>query len=179
MAWTADREAASTPDASASGASPNSGTAGAGGERLCELCRKPLVAGREVTVTDETTQEEHLYRCIHCAIVAMQRQFPRSRAEAWSGVTHQRISLTRKGDTWQSEPAAAVLLVLPEAAGECLARHQIFAGRQEYQQYLDAHPEWPASVPTFDLSQVEEIIRAGLPQGEETAAAPSAVNSQP
>jgi hypothetical protein len=130
------------------------------------MCRKPLVAGREVVVTDLATWQRHFYRCVHCAIVAMSRQFPQARAELTSAVQRRPITLLRDGDQWRSKPDTAVLLILPEENGECIARHQTFADPEEFQAYLRDHPNLAAQKPqSYDLSDVDAIIRAGYAGG--------------
>jgi len=131
---------------------------------LCEMCHKPIVPARAVCLLDRATGTKHRYRCVHCALVAMHSQFPRSQTTAPSGLTGRPIRIERLQSRWRSAPRSAVFLILKEKEGECLDRHQAFSSVQEYQRYLSKHPHLQALRPgLYRLDQIRKMIQAGMP----------------
>ncbi len=130
-------------------------------KELCELCKKPLVADKEVLVREDGRR--HLYRCVHCALTAMKNMQVAS-AAAKSGLEKREITITKKADQWSVEPVSAVFLILPEAGKECVDRHKVFTNEAEFTNYLNSQPRLKALSPKkYTLSHLEEMIPAGQP----------------
>jgi len=129
----------------------------------CELCKKPLAAGKEVVV--QTEERHHLYRCVHCALNAMMKM-REAQANLLSGLERKTLIITKKRGNLRVEPSSAVFLILPEAAGDCLDRHLAFAEEAEFSRYLENHPELKALSPKrFTIADLEEMLPAGRPPG--------------
>ena len=72
------------------------------------------------------------------AMLSMAKDMPTSRAIAACPMTGQQVRLIRTGARWTALPRDAVFLLLGNAeAGPNL----VFAGQQQYIQYLARHPE--------------------------------------
>jgi hypothetical protein len=132
-------------------------------ERSCALCEKPIAPGEEVFLdTDEAGSTA--YRCVHCALTAQAATEQPSSIRTRSPLSDAPITIRHDLDGWSVTPASTVFLSLPEEGGECMDRHRAFSGPDEYEHYLEAHPELSAdtAVP-YRIEQIAELLAAGLP----------------
>jgi YHS domain-containing protein len=127
----------------------------------CELCGKPIVARSEVVLTTAGDKAEHHYRCIHCALLAA-RDWQKGdvRLGAQSAVLGERVTWTRTNGAWRVDPASATVLALPEANGDCLSAHLVFADSSEYDVYRSDHPAASKHHP-MAAGKVDSILTAG------------------
>ena len=128
----------------------------------CEMCGKPLVADKVVKV--KVGEQQHRYRCVHCALTAMD-DMQQATAQVPSGLDKKLVRITKQKDQWQVQPAAAVFLVLPETAGECIDRHLAFVDQAEFTRYLKIRPDLKALSPKqYRLTSLKEMLAAGRPR---------------
>lgn len=126
---------------------------------LCEVCKKPLIEGKEVFLYEDAN--EHVYRCVHCAL-GEQVKYPDSKIIARSAVYGKKITVERKNGEWSAHPQTLVILSLPEAGGECLDRHLSFVNMEEFNVYLESNPYIAEKNPkAHTLQEIEDLLRSG------------------
>lgn len=105
---------------------------------MCEVCEKPIPAGKEIVLN--SAGQEHLFRCPNCALT-YGKDLDSFFAVLKSGVYEKTISVQKKGNDWQISPAnGVVFLSLPEYEGECIDRHKVFINTDEFESYLEKNP---------------------------------------
>ncbi|NIM07054.1 MAG: hypothetical protein GTO55_10815 [Armatimonadetes bacterium] len=130
----------------------------------CPVCKKPL--GKK-PVTFKYAGKTISYRCIHCALVDSKNQGD-GVIVTHSAITGKEISLEKKvekkGMQWKATPKTAVALILSEKGDDCLAIHQVFSSRAEFDSYIKSHPDIAKQKPRpLLLTDVDAIIKAGMP----------------
>ena len=132
--------------------------------QLCSLCNKPIRPGEEVVLVDGNGNRS-AFRCVHCALTAQAAAAPPSAIATHSPLSKTAVTIRRDTEGWSITPVSAVILSLPEEAGECVDRHRVFPDRNEFQRYMDAHPELPRddAVP-YTIDRLAHLLATGLPQ---------------
>lgn len=135
-----------------------SASAGAG---VCEMCQKPLVAARVVSLQRAGERTEHQYRCIHCALVAARDwQQGDLTLRTKSAEAGQVVTWRRTNGKWSASPSSAVVLAMPEVKGECLDKHVVLASAAELKAYQGSHAE-AVGKHTLPAAAVDRILAAG------------------
>jgi YHS domain-containing protein len=135
--------------------------AAASGADVCAICGKPLVAERAVSLQQTGEKAERQYRCINCALVAARDWYSGDltlRTRSAAGGT--RVVLTRTKGKWSASPSTAVVLMAPEAKGECIDQHVVLANETEAKAYQRSHRA-SAGEATFAATDVDRILVAG------------------
>lgn len=128
---------------------------------VCEICRKPMVAERAVSLRRAGDKAEHQLRCVHCALVAARDWYQGDltlRTKSAEGGTP--VTLTRTKGKWSASPSTAVVLMAPEAKGECTDQHVVLANATEAKAYQRSH-RVSAGEATFAATDVDKILVAG------------------
>jgi YHS domain-containing protein len=128
---------------------------------VCPICGKPLVAERAVSLQRAGDKTEHQYRCIDCALVAARDWYSGDltlRTKSAAGGTP--VVLTRTKGKWSASPSTAVVLMAPEAKGECIDQHVVLANTTEAKAYQRSHHA-SAGETTFAATDVDKILVAG------------------
>jgi len=113
------------------------------GAVACLAASQPQPAGppgQPVVVTNFAPPRptETAFPGLRQALLAMAKDMPTSRALAACPISGQQVRVIRTGARWAAFPRSAVFLLLGSAqAGPDL----VFAGQQQYIQYLARHPE--------------------------------------
>lgn len=126
---------------------------------LCEVCKKPLIEGKEVLLYENVN--EHVYRCVHCAL-GEQVKYPDSKIITKSAIYGDNITSERKNGEWSAHPETLVILSLPEAGEECLDRHLSFVNMEEFSLYLKNNPYIAEKNPrVYTLQEIEDLLKSG------------------
>jgi len=133
---------------------------------VCELCGKPLVTARAVTLRAADGKPHH-YRCINCALVAARDLFTSDvKLTAQSVSTGKTVQWTRKGGVWSVIPASANVIALPETSGDCLQDHLVFSDDAERLAYTKTHLALAkhSSIPAADVASILSAGKSPLPK---------------
>ncbi len=121
----------------------------------CPMCAKPIVLTRAVYVVLSAKGQTHrlTLRCIRCALQAVKRWKPETALLCTRCVATKRWVTFRWNGRWQTEPKSARLLLAPEAGGECLNRHLVFASSSVAHRFVQKHP----SLRPFPLLTIADV----------------------
>jgi len=138
----------------------------------CELCGKPIGAGRAATLESDADHSLHRYACVHCALLAA-RDWVKGdvTVKASSGRGRGEIQWHRHNGRWQVSPSSAVVLSLPETGNDCQQEHVAFRDESEFRAYARSHA-LARGEQAIAGADVEGIVNAGRPPIPKEAVCP-------